>query len=181
MNPGTRRKSHAAEQMLITIGKVLKTHGVRGEVKIEPLTDHPERFRTVKRVYLVSAGGKKKECQVLAVRYVGDAPLLLFSGHESPEKAKELNGWLVQLPEEEAVPLPEGQYYWFELIGMDVESETGERLGRITDIFQTGSNDVYVMKAGKREIYLPATKEVVRQVDRKAKRMVIHVMDGLLD
>ncbi len=167
--------------MLITIGKVQKTHGVRGELKIEPHTDHPERFQALKRVFLVSAGGKKKECRVLAVRYVGDAPLLLFAGHESPEKAKELNGWLVQLPEEEAVPLPEGQYYWFELIGMDVESETGEKLGRITDIFQTGSNDVYVMKAGKREIYLPATKEVVRQVDRKARRMVIHVMDGLLD
>ncbi len=167
--------------MLITIGKVLKTHGVKGEVKIELLTDHPDRFRTLKRVFLVSSGGRKKECQVLSVRYAGGGPLLLFSGHESPEKARELNGWLLQIPEEETVPLPEGQYYWFELIGMEVASESGDKLGRITDIFSTGSNDVYVMKAGKREVYLPATKEVIRQVDRKAKRMVIHVMEGLLD
>ncbi len=175
------RMTVSAERMLITIGKVLKTHGVKGEVKIEPLTDHPERFRELKRVFLVSSDGKQKECKILAVRYIGDAPLLLLSGHESPEKARELNGWLVQLPEEEAVPLPEGQYYWFELIGMEVESESGEKLGRITDIFPTGSNDVYVMRSGRREIYLPATKEVIRLVDRKAKRMVIHVMEGLLD
>jgi 16S rRNA processing protein RimM len=167
--------------MLITIGRVLKTHGVKGEVKIEPLTDHPGRFRTLKRVLLVSPGEKKKECQVLSVRYAGDVPLLLLAGHDSPERARELNGWLVQIPEEEAVPLPEGQYYWFELIGMEVESEAGEKLGRITDIFPTGSNDIYVMKAGRREIYLPATKEVIRQVDRKARRMVIHVVEGLLD
>ena len=167
--------------MLITIGRVLKTHGVRGEVRIEPLTDHPERFRKLKRVFLVSSGGKKKECQVLAMRDLGGSLLLLLSGHESPEKARELNGWLVQIPEEEAVPLPEGQYYWFELIGMEVESESGEKLGRITDIFPTGSNDIYVMKSGRREVYLPAIKDVIKQVDRKARRMVIHVMEGLLD
>ena len=92
-----------------------------------------------------------------------------------------INGWLIKIPENEVVPLPEGTYYWFELIGMEVFSEDGEKLGSITEVFETGSNDVYVMKAGKREVYLPATKEVIRQVDRKAKRMVIHVMDGLLD
>lgn len=167
--------------MLITIGRVVKTHGVKGEVKIEPLTDHPGRFEKLQRVFLVPPKGKQKECTVRGVRYLNDAPLLQLEGYDTPEQARELNGWLVQLPEEEAVPLPEGQYYWFELIGMDVESEAGERLGKIVDIFETGSNDIYVMKAGKREIYLPATKEVVRQVDRKAKRMVIHVLDGLLD
>jgi 16S rRNA processing protein RimM len=167
--------------MLITIGRVLKPHGVKGEVRIEPLTDHPRRFGTTQRVFLVSSGGKQKECAVRSVRYLGDAPLLGLAGYETPEKAKELNGWLVQVPEEEAVPLPEGRYYWFELIGMDVEAESGEKLGRITDVFPTGSNDVYVMRSGKREIYLPATKEVIKQVDREARRMVIHVIEGLLD
>jgi len=167
--------------MLITIGRVVKPHGVKGEVKIEPLTDHPGRFEKLQRVFLVSPTGKQKECAVRSVRYLADAPLLLLAGYDAPEQARELNGWLVQLPEEEALPLPEGQYYWFELIGMEVESEAGERLGKIVDIFETGSNDVYVMKAGKREIYLPATKEVIKQVDRKSRRMVIHVLDGLLD
>jgi 16S rRNA processing protein RimM len=167
--------------MLITIGKVLKPHGVKGEVKIEPLTDHPARFSSLHRVFLVSSAGQQKECAVQAARYVGGQPFLHLAGYDAPEKSLELNGWLVQIPEEEAVPLPEGQYYWFELIGMMVESESGETLGRISDIFSTGSNDVYVMKAERREIYLPATKEVIKQVDRKGRRMVIHVMEGLLD
>ncbi len=167
--------------MLITIGKVLKTHGVKGEVRIELLTDHPGRFAKLARVTLSSPRGEERECAVLSVKYLDGKPLLSFEGYESPEKARQLNGWFIQVPEEQAVPLPEGQYYWFELIGMEVESESGVKLGRITDIFQTGSNDVYVMKAGRREVYLPATKDVIRQVDRKARRMVIHVMDGLLD
>jgi 16S rRNA processing protein RimM len=132
-------------------------------------------------VFLTSTRGEERQCTVTSVRYVDEGPVLLLAGYNSPEKSRELNGWLVQVPEEEALPLPEGQYYWFELIGMEVESESGKRLGRIVDIFPTGSNDIYVMQAGGKEIYLPATKEVIRLVDRKAKRMVIHVMEGLLE
>jgi 16S rRNA processing protein RimM len=167
--------------MLITIGKVLKPWGVKGEIRIAALTDHPDRFRGLCRVYLTSPRGETKECTIRSVRTIDDSQLLLLEGYDSPERSKELNGWLVQIPEEEVIPLPEGQYYWFELIGMEVESEAGETLGKITDIFPTGSNDVYVMKAGRREVYLPATREVIKKVDRKAKRMVIHVVDGLLD
>jgi 16S rRNA processing protein RimM len=167
--------------MLITIGKARKTHGVKGEIKVEPLTDHPERFSKLRRVTLTSPRGETRECVVRSVWYMDGTPVVLFEGYDTPEQARLLNGWLLQVPQEETVPLPEGQYYWFELIGMEVVSEAGEKLGTITDIFETGSNDVYVMKAGKKEVYLPATKEVIRQVDRAAKRMVIHVMDGLLE
>ena len=167
--------------MLITIGKARKTHGVKGELRIEPLTDHPERFTGLRRVYLTPPRGESRRCAVRSVRYMDGAPLVLFEGYDTPEKARELNGWLIQVPEEEAVPLPDGQYYWFELIGMEVLSESGEKLGTIVDIFETGSNDVYVVKAGKKEIYLPATREVIKQVDRATKRMVIHVIEGLLD
>ena len=167
--------------MLITIGKARKTFGVKGEIKIEPMTDHPERFKDLRRVYLTSPRGEEKACTVASVRYMNGEPVLLLKGYDTPEKARELNGWLVQVPREEAVPLPDGQYYWFELIGMEVESEAGEKLGTIIDIFETGSNDVYVLKAGRKEIYLPATREVIRQIDRAKKKMVIHVTDGLLD
>ncbi len=167
--------------MLITIGKARKTFGVKGEIKIEPMTDHPERFKDLRRVYLTSPRGEEKVCAVTSVRYMNGDPVLLLEGYDTPEKARVLNGWLVQVPREEAVPLPEGQYYWFELIGMEVESEAGEKLGKIIDIFETGSNDVYVMKAGGKEVYLPATREVIRQIDLTAKRMVIRVTEGLLD
>jgi 16S rRNA processing protein RimM len=167
--------------MLITIGKAVKPFGIKGEMKIEPMTDFPERFNDRGRVYLVSPAGKEIVREVKSVRYVGEAPVLLFDGYDSPEKAKALNGWFIKVPEEETLPLPEGQYYWYEIIGMDVLSEGGEKLGSIVEVFQTGSNDVYVMKHGRREVYLPATKEVIKQIDRETKRMVIHVMDGLME
>lgn len=167
--------------MLITIGKVVKPFGVKGEMKIEPMTDFPERFSKLSRVYLVSPAGKEIIREIRAVRYSGRAPFLLFTGYDSPEKAKELNGWLIKVPEEEAVPLPEGSYYRFELIGMEVFSESGEKLGEIVDIFETGSNDVYVLKKGRKETYIPATREIIKQVDRAEKRMIIHVMAGLME
>lgn len=168
--------------MLITIGRIIKPFGVKGEMKVESMTDFPERFKKLGRVYLVSPSGTELVCDVRSVRYDGaGVPYLLFQGYASPEKAKELNGWFIKVPQEEAVSLPEGRYYHFELIGMDVFAESGEKLGTIVDIFETGSNDVYVMKRGKKEIYIPATKDVVKQIDRTQKRMVIHVMDGLME
>ncbi len=167
--------------MLITIGKVVKPYGVNGEMRIEPMTDFPDRFKGLDRVYLVSPSGKEVACEVRSVRNAGSTPFIQLVGYDSPEKAKSVNGWLIKVPEEEAVPLPEGMYYWFELIGMEVISESGEKLGTIVDVFATGSNDVYVVKKGRKETYVPATKQIVKQVDRKAKRMVIHLMDGLME
>jgi 16S rRNA processing protein RimM len=167
--------------MLITIGKAVKPFGVKGEMKIEPMTDFPERFNGLHRVHLVSPAGNDLVCEVTSVRYAGGVPFLHFAGYDSPEKAKALNGWLIKVPEEEAVPLPEGVYYWFELIGMEVVTESGDTLGAIVDIFETGSNDVYVVKHGRKEIYLPATQEVIRQVDKKAKRITVRLLEGLLD
>jgi 16S rRNA processing protein RimM len=167
--------------MLITIGKVVKPFGVKGEMRIEPMTDFPERFKGLVRVYLVSPSGKEVACEVRSVRNAGSILFIQLTGYDSPEKARSINGWLIKIPEEEAVPLPEGTYYWFELIGMEVISESGEKLGTIVDVFETGSNDVYVMKKGRKETYIPATKEIVKQVDRNAKRMVIHLMDGLME
>jgi 16S rRNA processing protein RimM len=167
--------------MLVTIGKAIKTFGVKGEMKIESLTDFPERFSNLNRVHLVSPAGREIVCEVQSVRNAGGAIYLLFAGYDTPEKAMVLNGWLLKIPEAETVPLPDGSYYWFELIGMEAVSESGEKIGTIVDIFQTGSNDVYVLKKGRKEFYIPATKDVIRQVDKKARRMTIRVLEGLLE
>ncbi len=167
--------------MLITIGKAVKPWGLKGEIKIEPMTDFPERFNDLRRVHLVSAAGKEIVCDVKSIRYMGDCPLLLLAGYDSPETAKTLNGWFIRVPEGETVPLPEGTYYWHELIGMEVVSEADEKIGTIVDVFETGSNDVYVVKRGGNEVLLPATREVIKQIDRKTRRMVIHLMEGLLE
>ncbi|MFA5072913.1 MAG: ribosome maturation factor RimM [Nitrospirota bacterium] len=167
--------------MLITIGKVLKPWGVKGELKIMPLTDFPKRFQDLDRVSLVSPAGKEIICDIASVRYdANEIPFFCLKGYETPEKAKLFNGWFIKIPREQAVPLPEGRYYWFQLIGMDVFSEAGEKLGTITDIFETGSNDVYVVKRGRKEIYIPAIRDIIKQVDPAQNRMVIHLMDGLM-
>ncbi len=167
--------------MLIIVGRIVKPYGVTGEMKIEPMTDFPERFKGLRSVYLVSPVGKETICEIQEVRYADGALYIRFNGFDSPEKAKALNGWFIKVPAEDAVPLPEGMYYWFELIGMEVVSESGERFGSIVDILETGSNDVYVVKHGKKEVYVPATREVIKDIDRKSKRMVIHLMDGLIE
>jgi 16S rRNA processing protein RimM len=167
--------------MLITIGKVVKPWGVKGELKVEPLTDFLDRFKDLSRVFLVSPAGREIAYDVISVRYANNVPFLLLAGYNTPEKARILNGWFIKIPREEAVPLSEGSYYWFDIYGMEVFSEQGKKLGKITDIFKTGSNDVYVMTNGNKEIYIPATREVIKQVDKVAKKMVIHLMDGLME
>src|SRR3972149_7356409 len=142
--------------MLITIGKALKPWGIKGEVKVRLMPDFPERFKELDRVYLTSPAGKEIVCRVMSVRYSGKAPLILFKEYDTPEKAKAISGWLIQVPKEEAAPPPGGSFYRHELIGMEVFSEAGEKLGTITDIFETGSNDVYVMKSGGKKKYIPA-------------------------
>ncbi len=167
--------------MLISIGRVIKPFGVKGEMKIEPMTDFPGRFNDLRRIYLVSPNGAEIECEVRSVRHAGVVPILLFAGYDSPEKAKILNGWFLKVPQEEAVPLPEGTFYQYELIGMEVFSESGDKLGKIVDVFETGSNDVYVMKQGSKETYIPATKEVVKKINKAEKRMIIRLIDGLME
>ncbi|HUL00891.1 MAG TPA: ribosome maturation factor RimM [Nitrospirota bacterium] len=167
--------------MLITIGKVIRPWGIKGELKIEPLTDFLDRFKNVGRVFLVSPSGKELTCDVISVRYANKIPYLVFDGYNSPEQAKVFNGWFVKVPREEVVPLPEGSYYRFELYGMEVFSEEGMKLGTITDIFATGSNDVYVMTNDDKETYIPATREVIKKVDKAAKKIVIHLIDGMME
>lgn len=167
--------------MLIIIGRVLKPWGVKGDLKIEPITDFPDRFVHLKRVYLTSPDNQEIVCEVESVKQVGTVPHIRLKGYDTPEKAARLAGWVIQIPREEAVSLPEGSYYRFEIIGMDVFTESGEKLGAITDIFETGSNDVYVLNQGGKEIYLPATAEIVKEIDTTTNRMIIHVIDGLLD
>src|SRR4030067_158046 len=96
------------------------------------VTGSPERFKELDRVYLTSPAGKEIVCRITSVRYSGTAPLILFKDYDTPEKAKAISGWLIQVPKEEAVPLPEGSFYWYELIGMEVFSEAGEKRGTIT-------------------------------------------------
>ncbi len=161
----------------LTIGRVLKPWGVRGELKIEIMTDFPERFASLKTVYL---GEDAKAFPVERARLHGKAALLKLKGIDTEQAAARLRDQLVQVPTEEAVPLPEGKFYLYQLIGLHVKTTQGQDIGEVTDILETGANDVYVVRQGEREVLIPAIEPVVKKVDLANGELIIEPMEGLL-
>lgn len=166
---------------VITIGKILKPVGLRGEVKVALLTDFPDRFEKLREVIVQTGEEAQQQVQIDHIRYGPPFVYITFSGLSSVTLVDPLIGGLIQIPEEQRVPLPEGSYYQFELQGMDVYLEEGAFLGKVDQILQTGSNDVFIVKSGEREYLIPALHAVVKKIDLSKREMVIHPMDGLLD
>ena len=160
----------------VVIGKVGAPHGLFGEVRVFPLTDFPERFRGMAHVYVGDA-----LFAIAGVRYQNDRILLRFSGYDSREAAAALTGRLLSVDRAEAVPLNEGEYYTFDIIGLQVEDEKGHVIGKVTDVLQTGSNDVYVVEAEgqAKPILVPALKSVVQQISLREGKMVVRLMEEM--
>ena len=167
------------ELRYLAIGQVARAHGLRGELSVTVLTEFPERFKDTDRVYL----GNEQEAEAYRLEsYRWHKPniLLKLAGVDDRTQAEQLRGLLVQVPVEEAVVLPEGSYYLYELIGLEVVTITGEALGTLTNIIETGANDVYVVKGAGKEILLPAIPEVIKSVNLAEGRVVVEVMEGLI-
>ncbi|TDA65641.1 MAG: 16S rRNA processing protein RimM [Clostridia bacterium] len=167
----------------IAVGEILGPHGVHGEVKVRPLTDFPERFYRLETVR-VRLGGEPRpytveQCRVLQ----GHTIIIRFVGVSDREAAATLRGGLIEIPPEEVVPLPEGHYYVFQLVGLPVYTVEGELLGRLKDVLSTGANDVYVVADDRtnKEILLPAIREVIKEVDLDGEKMIIDPLPGLLE
>lgn len=165
---------------MITIGKISKHHGKFGEVKCLILSDFPERFLELDRVFL-EKGEDIKRVHVETVNFHKDFAVLKFAEVESVRDADDLAGYFMKIPEDEAVELPEGHYFFHELIGIEVYTDTEEYLGQLEDILTTGSNDIYIVTQGKKEILIPAIYEVVKEIDLDNQRMVVHLLEGLVD
>lgn len=167
---------------LITIGKVLKPRGLKGELKVLSLTDFPSRFSELKEIILTSPDGYNISCKVKkGIRFQKGFALLSLEGYDTIEKAEGFRNWLVRIPQDKIKGLPEGHYYWVDLIGMKVYSDNGLFIGELIDIFPTGGNDVFVVKGRVKEHLIPATLEVVKDVDVANKRMTIHIIKGLIE
>ena len=159
----------------VAIGRVGAPWGVRGAVKVSPLADSRELFAPGRGV---TVSGQRRV--IASARWQKGLVYLRLSGIEDREAAAELGGRLLAIAESELEPLPEGQYYRFQLIGLSVVSTDAEELGRVTEVLSTGANDVYVVRGDRGEILLPATDEVVREIDLESGRMLIDVLPGLL-
>ena len=159
----------------VAIGRVGAPWGVRGTVRVLPLTDSRQQFAAGRTV---TVGGERRTIE--SARWQKGMVYLRLSGIEDREAAAEIRDRLLAIPESELEPLPEGQYYRFQLIGLAVLSTDGEELGHVTDVLGTGANDVYVVRGDRGELLLPATDEVVREIDLETGRMLIEVLPGLL-
>ena len=159
----------------VVVGKVWALHGLRGEIQVEVISDSPGRFSPGGMLYV---GGRPREIQrslPLRRRRVR----LKLEGIDSRSEAETLRDAFLTVPEEMVPPLAEDVYYHFQIIGMGVYSREGEYLGEITEILTTGSNDVYVASAAGTELLIPATDDVVLEVDVGKGTMQVDLPEGL--
>lgn len=167
----------------IIVGQVRRPHGIRGEVRVEILTDYPERLVEHEHLYLAPsrAPDDVERYPLEAVRPHKGILLMKLGGVDDRDAAEELRGMLVQVPFEEAVPLEEDEYYHFQLAGMDVETDDGEWLGRVAEVVGAGAHDVYVVRGPRGEVLLPAIEDVILELDTEARKMVVHLLPGMLE
>ena len=165
----------------LQIGKIVNIHGVHGEVKLIQLTDDPGRFEDLEWVF-VEKGGSMARHDILGVKFVKNSVVLKLSGIDSVEEAEKYRESFVLVDREHAVRLPEDSYFICDLLGLSVFDENGKLLGKVEDVFRTGSNDVYQVKSetGK-DILIPALKSVVREISIEKQRIDVILPKGLLD
>lgn len=164
----------------IEIGQIVNTNGLKGVVKVNPFTDDISKFEDLKYVY-IQLKNELKKVKIEQVRYNKNQVLLKLEGIDSIEEAEKYRNFYLKTEKESQEDLGEDTYYIVDLIGLDVYSDKNEYLGKIEDVFPTGSNDVYVVKdnLGK-QILIPAIIDVVKKVDLKNKKMTINLIPGLI-
>ena len=167
---------------LVAIGEIGRPHGVRGEVRVTPLTDHPERFARLRECLLWDeARDRRLPCRIRTARAQGDALVVALAGYDSPEAVRALTGWLLAVPESEVLPAPEGHFYPWQLVGCRVLTEDGREIGSVLRIEGSGAQDLWFVGAAGREHLVPAVADIVREVDLDGRRIVIRPPEGLLE
>jgi len=156
-----KKSLKSATNKKIIIGKIGAAHGVRGDMKVYPLTDFPDRFNTIKKAYV-----DDKEINIISTRYQGNFVVMKVEGVNSREEVARFTNKLLKINRSDVPPLEDGEYYAFDIIGLQVINQDDVVLGEITEILKTGSNDVYITKAKDgRQILIPALKKVVIEIN----------------
>jgi 16S rRNA processing protein RimM len=168
----------SAEPRFLVIGRVTKPHGIRGEVRVEVHTDDPQRYSLLDRLYLDDKSSEPIEIE--HVRYHKTWVLLKLKGIDDRASAESLRSKWLQIPEEEALPLDDGQYYLYQIIGVKVYVESGDFLGDIIEVLETKANNVFLVKGDKGEILLPDIAEVVKEINLEQRTMIVRLLPGLI-
>lgn len=167
-------------QKRLEIGQIINTFGIKGEVKVFPLTDDIKRFDDLETVYVKN----KKESQLYnieSIKYHKNFVLIKFKEINTVEQAETLRNSYLEVDREQAIPLNEGEYFIADLIGLEVYSDEGKLIGKVDDIYNTGANDIYVVKddLGKQTL-LPGIKDVIKNVDLEKGQIIVHLIPGLI-
>jgi len=167
------------EPIYLVVGYLRRAHGVRGEMVMEVHTDFPERLEPKTKVFV---GGDYQPMTIAAVRGHSEGLLIKLEGLDTPEAASRYRNQLVYVTAADRPKLPEGRYYHHELIGFDVVDEAEKSMGRLTEIMQTGANDVYVVtRPDASEILVPVVPSVVLSIETEHRLIRVHVPDGLIE
>lgn len=176
--------SPAAELSFLVLGRIMRPHGVRGEMRLQVITDYPDRISRLEQVYIGDDPYDPESAIAFTVegtRSHRDTLLLRLEGISDRDIAETYRGKLLMVALEDAIPLEAGEFYVFELIGMEAITDAGESLGRITSVLETGANDVFVVTGGMYgEVLIPDIPEVVPEIDLENNRITVVLPPGLL-
>ena len=165
---------------LFRVGVIANTHGIKGEVKVFPTTDDPQRYRSLKEV-LLDTGKEKLPLKIQSVRFFKNLVIVKFKGIDNINDIEKYKGMDLLVTRENAVPLAEDEYYIADIIGAEVCTEDGAFFGTLKDVMETGANLVYVVEHEGKEVLLPVIADCVKEISPEEKRVVVHIMKGLLD
>lgn len=167
---------------LKTVGKIANTHGIRGELKIVPETDFPERFEIGNELIIVDSLNKQTPVTVQTSRLHKNLFIVQFAGFTNINDVEKYKGALLKIDAKNQLPLEEGEYYYHEIIGCKVITEEGQELGLISEVLTPGANDVWVVALPKgKQLLLPVIDDVILDVDVVNKMIRIHLMEGLME
>ena len=163
----------------LELGQIVNVKGLKGEVKVNSFTDDNTKFERIPNVFLKQKGNLK-EYSIEKVGYSKNQVIIKFKGVNTVEEAEKIRNSYIVVDWEIFGELPEGVYYIADLLGLDVYTEDGTLLGKVDDIFSTGSNDVYVVKdeLGKQKL-LPGIDEVIKQIDLESGKIIVNLIEGL--
>ncbi len=162
-------------------GKIINTHGLRGEVKVVTWTDYPEVFEEIEFLYVHRKNGDER-LDIKNIKYQKNNIIVKFEQIKDIDEAEKYKNMVLYVDREQLPPLPDGMNYIVDLIGLEVYNEDNEKIGVIADVFNTGANDIYdVKREGKKNLLLPVIDECVKKVDIENGRVIVNVMEGLDD
>jgi 16S rRNA processing protein RimM len=164
---------------LVAVGRIAGPHGIRGELKVEVLTDFPQRLAPGEKLLLVSPDGKVSETRIVGQRGHKGRYLLMLDGVTDRTAAERLRGGYLKVRTEDLPPLPPGHFYQFQLVGLSVRTVSGDELGHVAEVTPTGSNLVLAVRDGGKEVLVPFIETVVIRVDIEAGELIVNLPEGL--